>query len=192
MKNFCFALCIALVSFTNQSFGSEAGMPQLNTEFWGAQVFWLILTFSILYLIVWKIFLPKITYSIENRKSKIVSDLNEAQKLKEKAEKKLIEYNKIIENSKNEAKKIIEEGRRKLNIDLAIKKNKFSEEIEKELAAVEKEIKNLKKSSISNIEKISKEITTEVIKQIVSTEANQSNVSAIVNDIVKSKVDKYI
>jgi len=192
MKNFCFALCIALVSFTNQSFGSEAGMPQLNTEFWGAQVFWLILTFSILYLIVWKIFLPKITYSIENRKSKIVSDLNEAQKLKENAEKKLIEYNKIIENSKNEAKKIIEEGRRKLNIDLAIKKNKFSEEIEKELAAVEKEIKNLKKSSISNIEKISKEITTEVIKQIVSTEANQSNVSAIVNDIVKSKVDKYI
>ena len=192
MKNFCFALCIALVSFTNQSFGSEAGMPQLNTEFWGAQVFWLILTFSILYLIVWKIFLPKITYSIENRKSKIVSDLNEAQKLKENAEKKLIEYNKIIENSKNEAKKIIEEGRRKLNVDLSIKKNKFSEEIEKELAAVEKEIKNLKKSSISNIEKISKEITTEVIKQIVSTEANQSNVSAIVNDIVKSKVDKYI
>ena len=192
MKNFCFALCIALVSFTNQSFGSEAGMPQLNTEFWGAQVFWLILTFSILYLIVWKIFLPKITYSIEIRKSKIESDLNEAQKLKENAEKKLKEYNKIIENSKNEAKKIIEEGRRKLNIDLAIKKNKFSEEIEKELAAVEKEIKNLKKSSISNIEKISKEITTEVIKQIVSTEANQSNVSAIVNDIVKSKVDKYI
>ena len=105
MKNFCFALCIALVSFTNQSFGSEAGMPQLNTEFWGAQVFWLILTFSILYLIVWKIFLPKITYSIENRKSKIVSDLNEAQKLKENAEKKLIEYNKIIENSKTKLKK---------------------------------------------------------------------------------------
>ena len=112
--------------------------------------------------------------------------------MKENAEIKLIEYNKIIENSKNEAKKIIEEGRRKLNVDLSIKKNKFSEEIEKELAAVEKEIKNLKKSSISSIEKISKEITTEVIKQIVSTEANQSNVSAIVNDIVKSKVDKYI
>ena len=60
---------------TNQAFGSEAGMPQLNPEFWASQIFWLILIFSILYLIIWKVFLPKITYSIENRKSKIVNDL---------------------------------------------------------------------------------------------------------------------
>jgi len=192
MKNFCLVLCIALVFRSNQSFGSEAGMPQLNTEFWGAQIFWLILTFSSLYLIIWKIFLPKITHNIENRKSKIVNDLNETQKLKENAEKKLREYNKIIENSKNEAKKIIEDGATKLNLDIQNKKNEFNQEIEKELETVEKEIKNLKKSSISNIGKISTEITTAVIKQIINTEVNQSNVSAIVNDIAKKKIEKYI
>ena len=113
MKNFCFALCIALIACVNQAFGSEAGMPQLDPEFWTAQVFWLILIFTSLYLIIWKIFLPKITYSIENRKSMIVKDLNEAQKLKESAEKKLKEYNKIIEDSQKEAKKIIEENKKK-------------------------------------------------------------------------------
>ena len=40
-------------------------MPQLDPEFWGAQIFWLILIFAILYLIIWKIFLPRITNSIE-------------------------------------------------------------------------------------------------------------------------------
>ena len=80
MKNFCFALCIALVLLPNQAFSSEAGMPQLNPEFWAAQIFWLVLIFSSLYLVVWKIFLPKITYSIENRKSKVVNDLNETKK----------------------------------------------------------------------------------------------------------------
>ena len=87
MKNLCFALCIALIFNASKAFGSEAGMPQLNPEFWTAQIFWLIITFSILYLIIWKIFLPKITYNIENRKSRIVNDLDEAQKLKESAEK---------------------------------------------------------------------------------------------------------
>ena len=77
MKNFCFALCIAFVVCVNQAFGSEAGMPQLNPEFWAAQIFWLILTFSSLYLIIWKVFLPKITLSIENRKSRVVNDLDE-------------------------------------------------------------------------------------------------------------------
>ena len=58
-------------------------------------------------MIIWKIFLPRITYSIENRKSRVVNDLDEAQKLKENAEKKLKEYNEIIEKSKKEAKKIL-------------------------------------------------------------------------------------
>ena len=106
MKNFCFAFCIALFLSINQALGAEAGMPQLNTEFWTAQIFWLIIIFSSLYLIIWKIFLPRITYIIENRKSRMVNDLNEAQKLKESAEKKLNEYNKIIEKSKKEAKKL--------------------------------------------------------------------------------------
>ena len=192
MKNFCFALCIAFVVCVNQAFGSEAGMPQLNPEFWAAQIFWLILTFSSLYLIIWKVFLPKITLSIENRKSRVVNDLDEAQKLKENAEKKLNEYNKIIEESKKEAKKIIEDSKKKLDRDIKNKKQKFNDEIEKELMAAEKEIKDLKKSSISNINNIAAETSAEIIKQIINIEVNKSSVSAIVDDVVKRKVVKYI
>ena len=192
MKNFCFALCIAFVVCVNQAFGSEAGMPQLNPEFWAAQIFWLILTFSSLYLIIWKVFLPKITLSIENRKSRVVNDLDEAQKLKENAEKKLNEYNKIIEESKKEAKKIIEDSKKKLDRDIENKKQQFNDEIEKELMAAEKEIKDLKKSSISNINNIAAETSAEIIKQIINIEVNKSSISAIVDDVVKRKVVKYI
>ena len=192
MKNFCFALCIAFIVCVNQAFGSEAGMPQLNPEFWAAQIFWLILTFSSLYLIIWKVFLPKITLSIENRKSRVVNDLDEAQKLKENAEKKLNEYNKIIEESKKEAKKIIEDSKKKLDRDIENKKQKFNDEIEKELMAAEEEIKDLKKSSISNINHIATETTTEIIKQIINTQVNKSSVSAIVNDVTKRQMEKHI
>ena len=46
-----------------------------------------------------------------NNGTKIMNDLNEAQKLRENAEKKLEEYNEIIEDSKREAKKIIENNK---------------------------------------------------------------------------------
>ena len=167
-------------------------MPQLNPEFWTAQVFWLILIFSILYLIIWKIFLPRITYSIENRKSRVVNDLNETQKLKENAEKKLKDYNHIIENSKKDAKKIIEDSKKKIERDIESKKQKFNDEIEKELSAVEKEIRDLKKTSILNISKIATETSAEIIKHIIDTEVNKSNVSAVVNNIAKRKVEKLI
>ena len=192
MKNFCFAVCIASLVYINRAFGSEAGMPQLNTEFWASQIFWLVLIFSTLYLIIWKIFLPKITYSIENRKFRIVNNLDEAQKLKENAEKKLREYDEIIKKSKNEAKKIIEDSKKKLDRDIENKKQKFNIEIEEELKSVEKEIKDLKKSSLPNISNIAIQTSTEVIKQIIDTEVNKSNVSAIVEDIIKRKIEKHI
>ncbi len=191
MKNFCFACCIAVIVHSNQAFGSEAGMPQLNPEFWVSQIFWLIFIFSFLYLIVSKIFIPKITYSIESRKSRIVNDLNETQKLKESAEQKLKEYNKIIENSKKEAKKIIDNNRKKLEQDIEVKKKTFSDEIEKELLAVEKEILDLKKNSMPNIKKIAIDTSSEVIKKIMNSEINKSNVSAVIDDIIKRKAEKH-
>jgi len=191
MKNFCFAYCIVYLLNVNFAFASEkGGMPQLDPEYWTAQIFWLILTFSILYVIILKIFLPRITLSIENRKSKIINDLQEAQKLKENAENKLIEYNNILENSKKEAKKIIEDCKKKINNDIENKKKKFADEIEKELISVEKEIKDLKKSSIPSINKIAIETSTEIIKQIINTEINKSSVAAIVNEAVKKKIEK--
>ena len=192
MKNFCFACCIALIICVNQALGSEGGMPQLDPEFWTAQIFWLILIFSSLYLIIWKIFLPRITYSIENRKSRIVNDLNEAQKLKDNAEKKLKEYNEIIEKSKKEAKKIIDDSKKKLDRDIENKKQKFNDEIEKELVTVEKEIKDLKKTSTSSIADIATETSAKIIRQIINTEVNKSNVSAVVNEIAKKEMEKHI
>jgi F-type H+-transporting ATPase subunit b len=191
MKNFCFTLSIVLLIYANRSFGSEAGMPQLNPEFWASQIFWLLLIFSSLYLIIWKIFLPKITYSIENRKSKIVNDISEAQKLKESAEVKLKEYNEIIKNSKIQAKKIIDDSKKKLDRDIENKKLKFNEEINKELEGVEREIIELKKTSKLSINKIATETTAEIVKQIMDTELNNSSVSAIVEDIAKKKMDKH-
>ena len=167
-------------------------MPQLNTEYWTSQVFWLILIFSILYTVIWKIFLPRIIDSIENRKLKVVNDLNETQKLKENAEEKLREYNKIIEDTKKIAKKIIEDNKKKLANDIKNKNQNFSEEIEKELLHTEKEIESLKKSSIFNINKIAAEVSSELIKRIVGIEVNMSSVSAIVEEVSKKKVEKNI
>ena len=93
---------------------------------------------------------------------------------------------------KKEAQKIIEDSKKKLNIDIKNKRQKFNEEIEKELIAVEKEIKDFKRSSILNINKIAVELSSEIIKQTVETEVNRSNVSAIVEDVSKRDMKEYI
>jgi F-type H+-transporting ATPase subunit b len=191
MKNFCFALSIALTTNMSQVFASEEGMPQLNPEFWIAQIFWLIVILSSLYIILWKIFLPKITDSIENRKLKVVNDLDEAQTLKENAEIKLKEYDQIIEETKIESKKLLENSKKKVEEDIKNKSLIFNKEIEKEILSTENEIENLKKNSVQSINKIAIETSSEIIKQITGAEVNGSNVSAIVDDISRKSMEKY-
>ena len=96
------------------------------------------------------------------------------------------------EQGTDEAKKVINENKKKLEKDIENKKQKFDEEIEKELEKTEKEIKNLKKTSVSSINKIAVEIASETIKQIIGTEVNKSNVTAIVDDLSKKKMEKFL
>ena len=188
MKRVFFIVFIQSAIFSSKSLGAEEGMPQLNPEFWFSQTFWLILVFTILYLIIWKRILPKITDNLENRKKTISTDLEEAQNLKKLAEERYKEYKKLINDAKNEAGKIISESKLRLDQDLNNKKMEIQKEIDREINEAEKEINNFKKKSLKSVSKISKEISSEVIKKILNTEVNESNLSAIVEEVSQKRL----
>ena len=94
---------VIFIGITTNSFGAEeGGMPQLNPEYWISQIFWLIIIFASLYIVLSQIILPKISESLETRKSQVLQHLEQAEKFKEESEKKIQEYDNIL----NEAKKI--------------------------------------------------------------------------------------
>ena len=180
------------ILLSSECLGAEGGMPQLNPDYWISQIFWVILIFGILYVILWRAILPKINENLENRKSQILTDLDNAQKFEDKSKEKLSDYNKILNQAKQEAKKILDRTRKKVNHDIENKKNQFNLEIKKEIEKAEKEIKTLKLSSIENINKIAIETSSEIVRKILGTEVNASSVSAIVEDISKKEITKYI
>ncbi|MDC0619430.1 hypothetical protein OAO89_03870, partial [Pelagibacteraceae bacterium] len=58
--NHYLSLIIAIIAIETDLFAAEAGMPQLDPTYWASQAFWLILVFSILYISIAKLYLPKI------------------------------------------------------------------------------------------------------------------------------------
>ena len=171
---------------------AEAGMPQLDPTYWASQGFWLILIFTLLYLALTKLFIPKIKNSIDDRENRIKDDLDEAQKLKEVAEAKLKEYEISIENAKKDVQKILFESKNKLNSEIQNKKKTFEKEIETEIENAEKEIESFKKESLESISKISEEITSKIIENISGEPMNQSSVKATVQESVKRNIGKYL
>ncbi len=184
MKRIISFLAFALFA-ANSVFTAEAGMPQLDPTYWASQVFWLAIIFSSIYFLIAKIFIPKIKSNIDAREDKIRKDIEEANLLKEEADKKLKKYNALIEEAKVNAKKIISDSRKKLNEDVQMKKNQIEKEIQKEIKNAEKEIQKFKISSSNKVGLISEEIVSNVIKDIFGEDLNKSSIKATVSEITK-------
>ena len=178
--------------FIKEVFAAESGgMPQLNPEFWISQIFWLTLTFGILYIVLSKLILPKISANLELRKSQIQENIEAAEKQRKNSETKLKEYDDIILKSKLDAKNIFKEAREKVLKDINSKKEALDKQIDEEIKKAEKEIEILKKSAPEKINKIAIETSSDLIKKLIGAEVNNSSVSAIVDDLSKRNGDKY-
>ena len=178
--------------FVKEVFAAESGgMPQLNPEFWISQIFWLTLTFGILYIILSKIILPKISSNLELRKSQIQENIEAAEKQRESSESKLKEYDDIVLKSKLKAKYIFKDAREKALKNINSKKETLDKQIDEEIKKAEQEIIVLKKSAPEKINKIAIETSSELVKKLIGAEVNNSSISAIVNDLTKRNGDKY-
>ena len=178
--------------FLKEVFAAESGgMPQLNPEFWVSQIFWLILTFGILYVVLSKLLLPKISANLELRKSQIQENIEAAEKQRESSESKLKEYDDIILKSKLEAKNIFKDAREKVLKDINSKKETLEKQIDDEIKKAEQEIEVLQKNAPEKINKIAIETSSELVKKLIGAEVNNSSISAIVDDLSKRNGDKY-
>ena len=178
--------------FLKEVFAAESGgMPQLNPEFWISQIFWLTLTFGILYIVLSKLILPKISANLELRKSQIQDNIEAAEKQRKDSESKLKEYDDIIFKSKLEAKNIFKDSREKVIKDINNKKETLENQINEEIKKAEKEIEVVKKSAPEKINRIAIEASSELVKKLIGAEINNSSISAIVDDLSKKNGDKY-
>ena len=184
-------LLIYFVLLKNAQSAESGGMPQLNPEFWVSQIFWLTLTFGILYVVLSKLILPKISANLELRKSQIQENIEAAEKQRESSEAKLKEYDDIILKSKLEANNIFKEARENVLKEINTKKETLDKQIDEEVKKVEKEINLLKKGASEKINKIAIETTSELLVKLIGTEVNNSSISAIVDDLSKRNGNKY-
>ena len=190
LRLFSHLILISLLSINFAESSESGGMPQLNPEFWLSQIFWLIITFGILFIILSKLILPKISETLEVRKSQISENIEAAEKEREESENKIKEYEKIILDSKTEAKNYFNKAREKILKDIDKKKEMIESEINEEINKAEIEISEFVSNSPEKINKIAAETSSDLIKQLIGVEVNNSSITAIVENISRKVREK--
>ena len=179
------------LTFWNGYSAESGGMPQLNPEFWISQIFWLIISFGVLFAILSKFILPKIRNNIELRKSQILDNIETAEKQKVESENKLKDYENLILISKNEAKNYFNDARKKIIEDINKKRLLLEDDLNKEIERTEKEVIDLIDKAPEKINRIAIETSSDLMKLLIGEDVNNSSISAIVEDLSKKNKLKY-
>ena len=142
------------VSACVDSHGGAIGMPQLCTEWMGNQIFWLVVTLVVIFLILSRIALPRIAAVLAERQGSITNDLAAAEDLKAKAVEAEETYNKALADARVEAQNIIVAAKAEIKAELDDATATADAEIAARAAEGEKAIAGIRASALESIQEV--------------------------------------
>lgn len=140
------------------------GMPQLDFASFPNQIFWLLVTLVLLYLILSRVALPRIEAVLAERAGTITNDLAAAEDLKRKAEEAEKAYDKALADARAEANRIVAEARAEIQVDLDKATAKADAEIAAKAAESEQAIAEIRAGAVAAV----KEVAADAARHIVT------------------------
>ena len=150
-------------------------MPQLEITTYPSQIFWLVVSFLILYLIMSRIIIPRISSVIKSRESEIKNNIHISEQLYKDTEIINDEIEKVKNKTETEAREIINNLKEATNKRISDNYKLLKKKLEQKLEKDEKEILLRKKEALKEINKISLSLSDEIIKKISNDKGIKKN-----------------
>lgn len=160
-------------------------MPQLDISVFPTQLFWLALIFTALYLILWKVALPRVTEVRESRQVRIESDLEKAEALRTEAAATLADYEKTVAMATADAQQAVREAARKTAEDAEKKRDNLAARLADQLVEAENRIADERARAINEIGMIAGDLTQAAASRLVGRKISRDDANASVNAVMR-------
>ena len=139
------------------------GMPQLDFSTFPNQIFWLVVTLVVIYLILSRVALPRIGAVLAERRGAITNDLARAETLKAQAEEAEAAYQKALADARSEAQRIVEKTKAEMQEQLDIALEKADAEIAARTAESERRLEEIRASTAAAVEEVARDTAGAVL-----------------------------
>jgi len=141
-------------------------MPQLDFSTFPNQIFWLIVTLVVIYLLLARVALPRIGAILAERAGTITNDLAAAEDLKQKAADAEAAYEKALSDARAEAGKIVAETKAGIQAELDVELQKADAEIAARTAESEKAIAAIRDSAAESVAEVAKDTAGAIVEAL--------------------------
>jgi F-type H+-transporting ATPase subunit b len=152
------------------------GLPQLDVTALAPQLIWLALTFLVLYYVLSKFTLPRISSVLDERKNRIERDIAEGERLNSETQNAIAEYEQKLTDARSKASNMVKENRDKVAAELETKRLAAEASDQTRMATAEERINSMKTEAMSQVTAISTETAQELIRKLVGTEVSSEEI----------------
>ena len=164
-------------------------MPQLDSATFVPQLFWLVVTFGILFLVMWRIALPRVADVLEARQERMSSNLEKAEGFKKEAEAVLEAYEATMAEARGKALDVIAEVRGTMAEEAASLQAALGEKLTEQIEQGEARIEQAKNEAIGQIQGVSADLTAAAMERLTGETPNVAAVNAAVEAALKSRAN---
>jgi F-type H+-transporting ATPase subunit b len=156
-------------------------LPQLEVSTFVPQLFWLAITFCVLFLLMAKIGLPRVGGLLEARRKRIDDDLARATQLKAEAEAVLAAYQQTLASARAQAQAAVKDTADKLAAEAAERQRQVGESLAQRVASAEREIAAAKQRALTELHDIAVEVARSVTEKVTGTAADTASLGVAVD-----------
>ncbi len=165
--------------------GEKHAFPPFESQHFPSQLFWLALTFILLYVLMSRIALPRIGGILEDRSKRISDDLEAAQRFKDQSEAANEAYQKSLADARARAQAIASETREQQAAEADAINKKLEAQLHEKLAAAEQSIATTRSAAMSNVNGIAADTAAAIVERLLGTAPAQGDVNAAVAQVSK-------
>lgn len=157
---------MATTEATVAEHAEKAGMPQLDFSTFPNQIFWLLVTLVVIYLVLTRIALPRIGGVLAERKGTITNDLAAAEEFKQKAVQAEKAYNDALARARVEAAKIVAAAKAEIQRDLDAATAQADADIAAKTAQSEKAIAEIRAGAMAAVTEVARDTAFELVSAL--------------------------
>jgi len=162
------------------------GFPQLKqVDTFPSQIFWLIASFALLYLLMSKMALPKVASVIDARQQTENGNLNRAEELNAEAAKVKEAYEASLAKAHDSAQEALAGAEAEIADKMNDENGKFAEHARKRLLSAEQNIAKAKEDALASLADISAEIAAEMVNKISGVQVAKADAKKVVTQVMK-------
>lgn len=162
-------------------------MPQFDPATFTPQLFWLVVTFAVLFVAMWRYALPKLSEILEARQERINTDLERAAALKQEADEVLAEYEKALAEARDKATVAIKRASDQMAAESADHHKTFGQELAERTRAAEQSIFAAKDEALANLAAVAGEAASAATAKLIGVEAPAEQVRNAVDAALRGR-----